>query len=360
MDILDIFYNQVLKEASKGRIDCYFMFNVLFECSIPEYNFNTLSECNNNDVLIPTLIINEKEKFDKLLIEYVNYAREFYSSSLADIPNEENKIKAVLSLIWSNATVEDFLNPEEFLQRRIEFFNRERINDEYSFYSESLDSDVLIELKRGVIENETPYYLSIKLKSGEEEFYLPNVYFGMVDNKVYVYALQNDRKMVNQGSYSKKMNRLLYKVNDGLDVLTDTFENYDIGNLKDVSSSFVLASNIALGIFRNLGIEDVIIPSVLITRWNAKEIGNDVKRSLGYENLVISEEEHEKLQSNLSEKLLRTFRRLDYHHSGINITSYPFELDSSLHMNICDENICNNKILEDTYYGYDKVDVFHK
>lgn len=360
MNILDIFYNQVVPEAAKGRIDCFFMYNVLFECSIPEYCFNTLSECENSDVLIPTLIINQKEKFDKLLIEYVGYAREFYSSCLSDIPDEEKRIKAILSLIWSNATVEDFLNPEDFLQRRIDFFNKENISDSYSFYSEPLESDVCVSLKNGVIENETPYYLSIKLKSGEEEFYLPNVYFGISDNDCYVYALQNDRKKINQGGYSKKMNRLLYKVNDGLDVLNDTFENYDLGNLKDVSSSFVLASNVALGFFRKIGIENVIIPSVLITRWNSKEISNDVKRELGRDDLVVSEEEHDKLQSNLTEKLNRTFRRLDYHHSGINITSYPFELDSSMHISINDDNLCNNRILEDTYYGFDKVDSFHK
>lgn len=353
MGILDIFYNQVIKEASLDRVDCYFMFNILFNSSITANNLEIKSNYDNSNLLIPTLRINDKEKFDKLLIEYVNIAKEFYSEFLLNIPNEELRIKAVLALIWSNATLEDFNNPLDFLQKRISFFQDDKIklNDRFLFHSDSLDSDVEVIVNKSVIENETPYCFSIKLSRGEEEFYLPNVYFGISDNKAYIYAIQNDKHKVNDGKYAKQMNRFLYKVNDGLDVLNDTFENYDIGNLKDVSSSFVLASNIVLGALKKVGIEEIIVPSILVTRWNAKEISNDVKRNAGREDLVVSEDKHESIQANLTEKFLRTFRRLAYHHSGIDVVSYPFDVDSSMHMKINEENFCNNAILEDTFSG---------
>ena len=352
MDTLDIFYNQVIREAAFGRVDCYFMFNMLFNTRIVSTNTEIEASYLNSNLLVPTLRINNKEEFDKLLIEYVDIASDFYSKFLSSIPDENLRKKAVLTLLWSNATIEDFSDPVNFLRQRISFFeNGNLFKDDISFYSETLNSDVLISVNKSLIESETPYYFSIKLKQGEEEFYLPNVYFGISDNKAYVYAVQNDRKKVNDGKYAKKMKRLLYKVDDGLDVLNDNFENYDMGNLKDVSSGFVLASNIVCGIFKKMGIEDVVIPSILIARWNAKEISNDVKREMQREDLVVSDDEHERIQSNLTEKFLRTFRRIAHHHSGVDIVSYPFDVDSYMQLKLSDENVCNNAILEDTFYG---------
>ena len=63
MEILNIFYNDILKEAMDGKVDCYFTFNIRF--------FNNL-EPHNNDDMVPILNITNKELFNKLLIEYVN------------------------------------------------------------------------------------------------------------------------------------------------------------------------------------------------------------------------------------------------------------------------------------------------
>ena len=64
---------------------------------------------------------------------------------------------------------------------------------------------------------------------------------------------------------------------ENFDTKNDTFENYGEGNLKDVSASFVVASNIVLGLLASKGITDIVIPSILIERWNAKETGIIVK-----------------------------------------------------------------------------------
>ena len=56
------------------------------------------------------------------------------------------------------------------------------------------------------------------------------------------------------------------------------------------------------------------------------------------------------LQSNLTEKFLRVFRRIGYHHSSIMVDSYPYEFGSNLELKILEvDDICNNKLLDETY-----------
>ena len=77
------------------------------------------------------------------------------------------------------------------------------------------------------------------------------------------------------------------------------------GNLKDVTSSFVLTANILMGILSKMEIEEVIVPSILITRWNAKEMAVDYRVQILGMDPEETEEfriEHENIQSNLTEK----------------------------------------------------------
>jgi len=370
MNVLDIFYNEIIDEAKNGRVDCYFMYNTIFNTQIPSLGIDLISDSNNNNLLIPTLKIDDVETFNNLLIEYAKKSYEFYLDELMDMfsfneidQNEKEKLKykTLMTLLWSNATIEDFNNPINFLKKRISFIDDKRLldYDNFSFFSESMNSEIEVNVSKSKLVNETPYSLSIKLKdiNSLESYYLPNVYLGINDNEAYIYAIQNDKTKENEGSFSKKINRFLYKVNGGLDVKEDTFENYDLGNLKDVSSSFVLTANIIMGIINDLGIKNVVIPSILITRWNAKEITNDIKKNFKNYNYEENEEKHEQIQANLTEKFLRTFRRLDHHHSGINISSYPSEIDSSMHITIDDNNTCNNEILNDTYLSVVKKNI---
>ena len=37
--ILDIFYNKIVHEAQTGRVDCFFMMNMIFNLNENEYDF---------------------------------------------------------------------------------------------------------------------------------------------------------------------------------------------------------------------------------------------------------------------------------------------------------------------------------
>jgi hypothetical protein len=54
------------------------------------------------------------------------------------------------------------------------------------------------------------------------------------------------------------------------------------------------------------------------------------------------EEEQLRIQRNVTEKLIRNFRRLDFHFDGLNITAYPQDIDDFMHMKLDDDLRPNN------------------
>ena len=210
------------------------------------------------------------------------------------------------------------------------------------------------------ILNETPTSLKISLIEPEtnERYTFPLVRYGIEDGKCYIYAVQKNKKFDEENSFKKKVNRRLFKIGENFDTKNDTYENYKEGNLKDVSASFVVASNIALGLLSSEGINDIVIPSILIERWNAKET-NILVRSEREENseeyIDTNKDEHDQIQSNLTEKLLRTFLRIVSHNKTFEVASYPFDIDSSLHIKTSPELDCNNSLLNETFLIGEKV-----
>lgn len=358
MHILDIFYNHIIHEASNGRIDCLNYYNIIFSTKIIEENKEYVAKYEHDDIIIPTLIIKDKRKFDELLIEYVNKAMTFYDNNNFDseldnytYDNNEKRIckeKVILSLLFANATTEDFNDPCNFLRKRIDFIDNDIRNNDDLGYSDILKGNVSIKIKDDLIYNETPYQMIIKVTSSDnQEFVFPSIKFGISDDYVYIYAIQN--KEQENTIFNKKINRILYKVGEGFD---ENKENND-ENLKDVTSSFLVSLNMFIAYLYSQGYSKIIVPSYLIERWNAKCISNYLKIKLRNKNIDEALElfdKQEYIQYNLTNKLIRTFLRLGCHFNNIDVVSFPYEADSCLHININDRIMnCNNKLLFETY-----------
>lgn len=373
MNDIRVFYDEIINEASTGRVDCFFMMNLLFSTYLKEEN-KTIEAKKDDDgrYLIPTLVIKNKESFNKLLTEYLTLARTKYDLTkyyealeFSDIKNHEQVInKLILTILWANATYDDFSDSEEFLRKQISFL-KDNTFSEYNEptiigYSEMLGGYVEIENISEPILNETPNSLKISLVEPEtnEKYTFPLVRYGIKDGKCYIYAVQKNKKFDIDNNFKKKVNRKLFKIGENFDTKNDTYENYREGNLKDVSASFVVASNIALGLLSSKGINDIVVPSILIERWNAKE-KNIIVRSGREENkeeyIEINKNEHNEIQSNLTEKLLRTFLRIVSHNNTFEVIAYPFDIDSSLHIRTCSELDCNNSLLNETFLIGEKV-----
>ena len=367
MNDINVFYDEIINEASAGRVDCFFMMNLLFSTYIREEN-KTIEAKKNDDgrYLIPRLVIKNKESFNKLLTEYLALARKKYDLSIyqdelifAGVENYEQVInKIILTTLWANATYDDFNESEEFLRKQISFL-KDNTFSEYNEptiigYSEMLGGYVEIENISEPILNETPNSLKISLVEPEtnEKYTFPLVRYGIKDGKCYIYAVQKNKKFDIDNNFKKKVNRKLFKIGENFDTKNDTYENYKEGNLKDVSASFVVASNIALGLLSSKGINDIVVPSILIERWNAKE-KNIIVRSGREENkeeyIETNKDEHNEIQRNLTEKLLRTFLRIISHNNTFEVMSYPFDIDSSLHIRTSPELDCNNSLLNETF-----------
>lgn len=353
MEIIDIFYNDILKEAMNGKVDCYFSFNIHFYNNLMSYD---------DDSVVPVLNITNREIFNSLLITYVNKARNYYDLSKYEKSinedREYNINKMIMTLLWSNATYEDFNDPISFLRKQISFLDNDLFNEfdngEVIGYSEILGGEIEVQNIRESIMNETPNSIQIALKNSGESYYFPRIRYGIYGDTCYIYALQNE--LESDENIKKKVNRKLFKVGENFDSNKDNDSIYGIGNLKDVTSSFVVASNIFLGLLLEKGITKVEVPSILIERWNGKERliddkGNSLeRRGIDKENYVNNEQEkHTLIQSNLTEKFIRTFLRIIYHHKGFNVESYPFDVDSNLHFNICEVSECDNTLLNETF-----------
>lgn len=373
MNDIRVFYDEIINEASTGRVDCFFMMNLLFSTYLKEEN-KTIEAKKDDDgrYLIPTLVIKNKENFNKLLTEYLTLARTKYDLTkyyealeFSDIKNHEQVInKLILTILWANATYDDFSDSEEFLRKQIAFL-KDNTFSEYNEptiigYSEMLGGYVEIENISEPILNETPNSLKISLVEPEtnEKYTFPLVRYGIKDDKCYIYAVQKNKKFDIDNNFKKKVNRKLFKIGENFDTKNDTYENYKEGNLKDVSASFVVASNIALGLLSSKGINDIVVPSILIERWNAKE-KNIIVRSGREENkeeyIETNKDEHNEIQRNLTEKLLRTFLRIISHNNTFEVMSYPFDIDSSLHIRTSPELDCNNSLLNETFLIGERV-----
>lgn len=350
MDYLDIFYNYIVKEAKDGKVSCFLGYSILFETSIEEIGLRTKCTKEFDDVIIPILTIKNKELFDKLLCKYVDMCLDFYGTNnfREEVLNcedyETNRTcpeKLIMAYLWANATYDDFLEPEKYLEKRIAFLEN-RIDNFTTNYSPILNGYIDFKIEKDNILFETPYKIVISSKNEDgEDYSFPTIRFGIYNNTVYIYTIQSEIRKDN--SYSKKVNRSLYKVNDG-------FNDNGTG-LKDVSSSFVVALNMVINYFYSLGYRDFNASSILITRWNAKKIVLQNK----LQKKRITEEEkdemlkkHDIIQRNLTDKFLNTFLRIISQYEGINVTSLPFDVDSFLHIKLNDEIKTDNPLLNET------------
>ena len=336
--ILKVFYEEIIEEASFGKVDAYFTFNIAFNTIINQQEVTS----NNTKVLntiVPTLIIKDKKRFDEMLLSYAKKASIFYDSTFYDISYGETMpeyyseyIKSILTLVWSNATSEDFANPINYLRKRINHFdNLVEVPD--NFAKETSIGLLTYEVCKDQMFNETPYYFQFYI----DDYPLPVVRFGTSEGKAYIYAIQNITKLPR----NKKLNRAMYKVNEGLDVENEPKDNIENPeNIVGITLATLISAVLTLGVLKNNGYNDVEIKPYLPSRWNVKEIAyyRACKQKQNKEEFLKEQHErHIEIQRNLTDKFLRTFRRLEYHLDGIVVTFLPYINSENMMMQIGDE-----------------------
>ena len=208
---------------------------------------------------------------------------------------------------------------------------------------------------------ETPYRLEISLKNKENEFKLPSISYGIYNNngklECYIYSILNKKniaKTEEENKYIKKISRLLYKLNNGvMDSENEEYkaykelrDNYYPENISDVSVSSVLSLSIFINILKNKKINKIYGITYLPVRYLGRKITSDkIENKNRKEEL---EQRNNSIQKNLTDKFIRTFRRISYHMEGVDIINIDNLDNGILEININTiKNKINNELLED-------------
>lgn len=367
--IEDIFFNYVLPKLKKGKIEIPF-----YNIKKDEIPFTFRVTLDAYDKKSPYyLCINDREKLISLLYEYASIMLTYDPN--VNSQNIKDKIAFYLTLLWANATYEDLINPERFIQKYIDFNNNPLFADfTYASGIEYLDNaDIEVVIERDDAGMESPYFFSAQItqfnEMNENVYYLPLIRYGISNDICYIYAIQNKGMISNNQTFEKKIKRILYKLNENVfDAESIDFKEYSKllkngdnmenafypENITDVSVSAILSLMVFMDSLNDMGIKQVKVVPFLPIRYKKKEDAYAEKYRFKLKELGVKSDEKIKqeldekrlsIQKNLTEKLIRSFMRFKHHFNGIDILSYPFELDEYFSIKINDMKSNNNKLI---------------
>ena len=349
----ELFY-ELINEAVDGKVKVFGdLWPVGFNTKILEDNKEKVFLNNDNNKSMLYIIDEEKffQKLDEYFREEIRINRK---TPAATIKEEKDKWKWIMMYLFAYATTEDFLNPIEYISKRIDFLKDNTFKELDEGISIPLESklsgtNLVIRNEKSPVSMETPNRLIMELHNDNNVYHLPSIYYAIrkENNKkvCYIYSiLKKEAKNIKDEDkkYQKKINRLLFKINDGV---TDTEEyNYDgEANIKDVSMSFIFSLNIFISLLQRKGIDLIKAVPYLPVSYNARDL---TAIELDKEEL---RERNNRIQENQTNKFIRTFRRLSYQNDSLQVVSYPYEVDEFLTMKLSPrEKELDNMLLEET------------
>lgn len=340
-----IFYEEIVPEcSSKKLVIGDFSPTIFFDVNILGESTDTFlkDEINPN----PIIVISNKEEFNKALNEYVLAGINFYYDGVITHDN----VKSLIAYVFSNATVEDLVNPVLFLKLRKTFFDY--IPSDKNINKEVLGYDGKITINKLKPYLEAPLSFCFEINSEEHKYALPNIIFGINNDTAYIYAIQN--KFLENNPLRKKINRKLFKINADF---TDDSDS-EIFNAKDVSMPFVASAIIFIDYLKCLGIQKIVVPVNMPIRYNSHF--ESYKRRIDYAKVKYTDDEflsykdkldkeNEVYGDNTIMKLIRTFNRVSRAGNVLKINKYPFTYDSKMYLSINKEGIFYNDFCNELY-----------
>ena len=295
-NIEQIFFEEIIKEAATGYIDCGFFVPICF--STKELVNGQIREITNaksfDNTMIPSLVIQDRQQLTNDIASYLEVAKNFYQLD-PRVNDSNNKSKYIIVSLLANTLVTDFTDLSKLFKRHTNFILDDSLIDfvggKNIGYSDMLKSNIIVSLDKQSVVEETPYGINIRLEDdlGNTIYDFPTIRYGISDNKAYIYAIQGKKHAIT----NKKIERILR-------------EKY-----KNQMSSLKVKSFI------------------------------ERKRE--------QVESHDTVQRNITDKFIRSFRRLDHHFDNITIESFQLDIDSSLHFKVDSECKCNNALLSEVY-----------
>lgn len=337
-----------------------FLEEIVLECALnklsikdykPALYFNTkIQDINKTfgdltDDRKPVLEINNINKFLDILTEYVKEAIYFYY----DGDFSHDNIKMVSSLVFANASFNDLKNPCTFLENQTSFLRWTPL-DNFSVSFLGYEANIVIKKNKPILES--PYTFEVEIKDGDESFFLPDILFGISNSEAFLYAIQNKDKSTSK--LKKKINRLLYKINEGYVAKENESKEF---STSDVTMSFVAVAIVFIKYLKENDITNLNISTLLPLRYNAhKEL---YKRRIEYYNKTLPNkdyldkykelaEKERSYEENVTFKLYRTFKRVLNQESVLKMLTNSNSLEDGLMFEITD-GVFNNDLICEIY-----------
>ncbi len=341
--MVSILYGEIIPECKNGAL---FIGDLNPAISFVT-NLEGIVDTNSNK---PCLVIKDKDMFNKYIYDYLIESINFYYDGLYTHDN----IKSAISFLIANLTDIELSDPIKAIQSRTNMLKID-ISEDIKTSFLNYDCDVKVSKLQSFLE--TPYAFNININNGEDLFKLPSVMFGIDNDKCVIYAIQN--KDNSNNNLKKKLNRLFYKFNDGVE---DNFDS-ETFNITDITMSFVASIIMFINYLNEKGISKVEVKVNTPIRYNNHFESN--KRRLNYKQMQLDhgtitmneykeyadriEKQNNAYKSNIILKLLRTFYRVSSYGNVLRIDTMPFSVSDSIMMTIREDGTFDNKLCSEIY-----------
>ncbi|HHW69023.1 MAG TPA: hypothetical protein GX747_01605 [Tenericutes bacterium] len=382
-----IFYEEVLKEVTtlnnlsinynfksdKREIYVDDTLKKVFENELSSFERNQKKQKSLNDdyemedfqlySYFPTMVVKDEKIFNQKLNEHIAIVLKHFEDTDPKDIKIESKIKYYLIHLMGNATSYDFQNPIEYIDKVNNFFTDksfEHLKETTECYIKTLGQNI----KYSIIDNtgykETPHsfisYITNNIDGVNVSYKLPRVLYGINEENgekvAYIYTVQMKNEFIDtvyevNKKYNKKINKLLYKINEGIDPNDDIIA---------VTHNAIYALTTFLAVAYNEGIRKFKVPPYLIVRNNRKMIDHELKSQYllrmsddvdTYDEIADDVKNLLRIQTNMIVKFIMNFMRLNHHFDNMNIKSFPTENDESCLIFNLEGLECNNSILSD-------------
>lgn len=217
---------------------------------------------NSIDYNYPTIIIKDHIKFFGYLTEITNNSIKLHNKYNRTKISRQHLIY-ILKRIWLRLGPNDLNNIEEFLYKQA-IFNSNDIFEEYKFNKERehiinnyYNYNVSAENSLNNTWDESTKCMSFKILTNSNYHTLPNIYYDIIDNECYIYAIQNDRKP----NKLKEIDKLLYKDYKGI-----------------AQPNKVYALKLFINMLKEKGIKKIKIPTLQILNYDYHKILSDKEK----------------------------------------------------------------------------------
>lgn len=290
------------------------------------------------------------QAFADAITEYINAFMEselYWTTPISSCRNNEEAMIHAMSMLWFNATPDDFNNPIQFVKRYTNFLGDSTFDDlwdpkQINNIQSLRNCTIEITQKHQTEFQETPTAIWFKIKKDGVEKHLPRIAYGISDGIAYIYGIQGNNEK-DSSPTMKKINRSRYKLNQT--------ENIPEG-YKDMVLEQEPYAYMSLFMFLNLlkqkGITSVVMPAYLPERVKSKKdfIKERISSVLQDERMGVEErkqvlkeleEEHkqyQKVQYNITNKFLDYASRMECDVPGVELYETPDQTNGNAIINI--------------------------